>query len=192
MVRAFWPLPLGCQRSAGSVLNSVPLTPWKSRNSASTSPTGPPPTIATWVVGSAIDSLLTCLPVGTVAHRAVACALGKIWPPSARASACGSISFANGPVPERLFLEYRDHALRRRGAGRGTRRSPARRRRLACAAVMGKKISARRHAHEPLEHGGEGGRAVVAEIESDGRHRLVGGQAGSRRTGRPAAAKPRR
>src|SRR5262245_48232325 len=53
---------LGCQRSAGSVLNSVHLTPWKSRNSASTSPTGPPPTIATWVVGSAINSPLTQSP----------------------------------------------------------------------------------------------------------------------------------
>src|SRR5262245_16168535 len=149
MVRAFWPLPLGCQRSAGSVLNSVHLTPWKSRNSASTSPTGPPPTIATWVVGSAIDCLLTFGRHG----RSLGCLAKYGRRPRAHLRA------------GRFLLRVGQGLGGRRRAGRGAQWSPARRLRRARAAVTSGKISARRHAHEPLEHGGEGGRAVVAEVE---------------------------
>src|SRR3954467_9283468 len=50
MVRALWMLPLGCQRVSDSVLNTVERTPYMSRCSASASPIGPPPTMATPVV----------------------------------------------------------------------------------------------------------------------------------------------
>src|SRR5262245_27580580 len=49
MVRAPWVLPRGCHRVVGSVLNRTEGTPRRSRNSASISPTGPPPTMATGV-----------------------------------------------------------------------------------------------------------------------------------------------
>src|SRR5882724_1844336 len=49
MVRALWVLPRGTAHVPGSSLTTVHDTPYRSRNSASTRPTGPPPTMTTGV-----------------------------------------------------------------------------------------------------------------------------------------------
>src|SRR5215472_14470175 len=58
MVRELCVLPFGCHRLASSVLKTTDFTACRSRRSASTNPTGPPPTIATGAVSASVVPMM--------------------------------------------------------------------------------------------------------------------------------------